>query len=82
MDARRGPGKQAPPRPDGSPRQSDVAPEERRRLIAEVAYLKAESRGFQGGSPDRDWLEAESEIDAMLLPGGGARGGSSRRPGD
>jgi DUF2934 family protein len=82
MGARRDPGKQAPLRPGDSPRRSVVAPDERRRLIAEAAYLKAESRGFQGGSPDRDWLDAESEIDAMLLRGGEARGGSSRRPGD
>jgi hypothetical protein len=41
-------------------------------LIEEGAYLKAERRGFQGGNPVNDWLEAEAEIDAMLIrPGGG-----------
>ena len=40
--------------------------EERHRQIAEAAYFKAERRGFQAGSPVRDWLEAEAEIDAMM----------------
>ncbi len=47
--------------------------EERHRKIAEVAYLKAESRRFQGGSPERDWYEAAAEIDAMLTPLQGSR---------
>jgi hypothetical protein len=41
----------------------------RRRLIAECAYLRAEQRGFVGGSPEQDWLEAEKEIDQLLLQG-------------
>jgi len=36
-------------------------------MIAEEAYLKAEGRGFQGGSSVQDWLEAEAEIDAILM---------------
>ncbi len=70
LNAQRGPGKQAPPRSDASPRSGVVAPEERRRMIAEAAYFKAERRGFQGGSRDQDWLEAETEVDTMLLRGG------------
>ena len=50
-----------------------ITPEERHRKIAEVAYLKAKSRGFQGGSPERDWYEAAAEIDAMLTPLQGSR---------
>jgi len=41
----------------------------RRRLIAECAYLRAERRGFMCGSPEQDWLEAEMEIDQLLLQG-------------
>jgi hypothetical protein len=41
----------------------------RRRLIAETAYLRAERRGFSGGNPDDDWLEAEREVDQLLLEG-------------
>jgi len=44
-----------------------ITPEERRGMIAEEAYLKAEGRGFQGGSSVQDWLEAEAEIDAILM---------------
>ncbi len=36
--------------------------EERGRMIAEAAYYRAEQRGFQGGDPQQDWLEAELEI--------------------
>ena len=43
-----------------------ITPEERDRKIAEAAYLKAESRGFQGSSPEQDWYEAAAEIDAMF----------------
>jgi hypothetical protein len=51
--------------------RNSITPEERRRLIEASAYLKAERRGFQGASPVNDWLEAEAEIDAMLIRPGG-----------
>ena len=41
----------------------------RRRLIEERAYFMAERRGFTCGSPEQDWLEAEREIDNLLLHG-------------
>lgn len=40
--------------------------EDRERMIAEAAYYKAEGRGFNGGDPLQDWLDAESEIDRIL----------------
>ncbi len=43
-----------------------VNPEERERLIREAAYMRAEQRGFSGGSPEQDWMAAEAEIDEML----------------
>jgi len=43
-----------------------IGAEERRRLIAEAAYLRAEQRGFVGGDPMSDWLAAEADIDASL----------------
>ncbi len=48
-------------------RPAFIAEEDRRRLIAEAAYLAAERRSFQGGSAEQDWIEAEAEIDATLL---------------
>ena len=44
-------------------RKGAVSPEERRHMIAEDAYYRAERRNFQSGSPEQDWLEAEAEID-------------------
>lgn len=37
--------------------------EERDLRIAEGAYFRAAQRGFVGGDPMQDWLEAEKEID-------------------
>ena len=47
----------------------------RRRLIAECAYLLAERRGFVGGNAEQDWLQAEMEIDQLLLQGWVKNGG-------
>ena len=40
----------------------------RREMIANAAYYRAEKRGFQGNEADavQDWLEAEMEIDSEL----------------
>lgn len=40
--------------------------EERYKMIAAAAYLRAEKRGFQGGNALEDWVAAEAEIDATL----------------
>lgn len=50
----------------GAPAQS-VTTEERQRKIAEAAYFRALQRGFDGGDPMDDWLQAEREIDSALL---------------
>jgi gas vesicle protein len=43
-----------------------LSPEERRKRIAELAYYRAEQRGFAGGDPVQDWLAAEAELDKEL----------------
>lgn len=43
-----------------------VSPEEYYRMIAESAYYIAERRGFHGGDPEQDWLQAEMEIRARF----------------
>ena len=48
------------------PAAAEITPEQRHQLIAEAAYLRAESRGFDAGDPIDDWLQAEQEIDARL----------------
>jgi hypothetical protein len=44
----------------------NIAGEDRRRLIAEAAYFRAEQRGFVPGRELEDWLAAEIEVDALL----------------
>jgi predicted nucleic acid-binding Zn-ribbon protein len=41
----------------------------RRQMVADTAYFLAERRGFEGGDPAADWLEAEAEVDARLREG-------------
>lgn len=40
--------------------------DERRRMVAEAAYYRAQRRAFQGGDVNDDWYRAEADIDAML----------------
>ncbi|MBW2584915.1 MAG: DUF2934 domain-containing protein, partial [Deltaproteobacteria bacterium] len=42
------------------------ASEERHRMTETAAYYRAEKRGFSGGDPVKDWLEAEGEIEASF----------------
>lgn len=35
------------------------------RLVSEAAYYRAQRRGFENGSPEQDWLEAEEEVRRM-----------------
>jgi len=37
-------------------------------MVAAAAYYRAEARGFYGGSPDQDWLDAEAELLERLAP--------------
>lgn len=49
------------------PNSSDiVSPKLRKQMIAEAAYFKALNRDFQGDYCVEDWLEAETEIDALI----------------
>ena len=44
----------------------DVAAQERHRMIAETAYFLVQERGFTGGDPVADWIEAERRVDRQL----------------
>ena len=44
-----------------------ISSEDRSRMIAEAAYYLAEQRGFAGGDPMQDWLDAEEMIDHVLI---------------
>jgi len=58
---------EAKPQTPVSPEErSPVSPEERYRMVSEAAYFRAKQRGFVGGDPTTDWMEAEAEVDAIL----------------
>ncbi|MEE8343204.1 MAG: DUF2934 domain-containing protein [Gammaproteobacteria bacterium] len=46
---------------------SVISNEYRKELITKTAYFRAEDRGFIGGDPEQDWLEAEAEVDRYLM---------------
>jgi Protein of unknown function (DUF2934) len=48
-----------------APAPSPISGDDRRRMIADAAYRRAERAGF-AGDPLADWLDAEREIDALL----------------
>ena len=48
------------------PKTVKVSPEQRREMIEESAYYRAEQRGFEGGDPVADWLSSEKEVDKLL----------------
>src|SRR3569832_1230165 len=52
---RRAASKTTPTMSSGSPSRA-VSAEEREKMIAQAAYLRAEQRGFMGGDPVADWL--------------------------
>jgi hypothetical protein len=54
-----------------APQRAAVSAEDRRAMIAEAAYLRAERRGFAPGREAEDWLAAEVEVDALLKLGHG-----------
>ena len=56
----------APPRVKAASHAAGVSAEDRRAMIAENAYLRAERRGFVPGGEESDWLAAEQEVDALL----------------
>lgn len=44
----------------------DIPSGQRRQMIAEAAYFRAERRGFRDGDPVTDWIEAEKEVEEQL----------------
>jgi len=54
-----------------APQRAAVSADDRRAMIAEAAYLRAERRAFEPGHETEDWLAAEVEVDALLKLGHG-----------
>ena len=44
-----------------------VTSQEREQMIATLAYLRAEQRGFAPGQEQEDWLQAEAEVDRLIM---------------
>jgi hypothetical protein len=42
-------------------------PQDRWAMIAQLAYFRAEQRGFAPGGELQDWLDAEAEVDAARV---------------
>jgi hypothetical protein len=53
----------APRPPAGEPQTAHSEAEARHHRISVAAYYRAERRGFAPGGEERDWLEAEKDID-------------------
>lgn len=43
-----------------------ITPQEWQQMVATAAYLRAEARGFIGGSAEQDWLAAEADLMAKF----------------
>ena len=46
--------------------RSEFSDEEWQEMVATAAYYRAQTRGFDEGSPEDDWYEAEAELRAQL----------------
>jgi Protein of unknown function (DUF2934) len=64
-----------PPAPAGNENKSPrtlsskrpLTSQEREQIIATMAYLRAEQRGFVPGHEQEDWLQAEAEVDRSII---------------
>jgi len=59
--------------PDSTEKNVDmlhpITPEQRYHYVEVAAYYIAEKRGFDAGSTEEDWAQAELEIDRLLAEG-------------
>jgi hypothetical protein len=59
-------GRTTPTIKKNAPAPTKLTAEQRHKLIEMKAYYLAEKRGFQGGDPVSDWLQAEKDVDSRL----------------
>jgi hypothetical protein len=61
--------------PAGTPHETSQDPrlefsnDEWQDMVATAAYFRAESRGFESGSTEEDWYEAEAQLREQLARG-------------
>jgi hypothetical protein len=58
--------RRAPVKPIGWDPKDDFTEEEWHDMVATAAYHRAESRGFEEGSAEEDWFEAEAQLREQL----------------
>lgn len=56
----------AVPHPTDRDPRLEFSDDEWHDMVATAAYFRAEARGFQGGSEDEDWFEAEAQLREQL----------------
>ncbi len=63
------PASEATPAAESRPAELGAVCEPSRAEIAQLAYSYWEARGYQGGSPEEDWLRAESDLRSRTAVG-------------
>ena len=58
---------ETPPQPFSEGVEDELDPNLRQRLISDVAYQRYVARGYADGYDLDDWLQAESDVDHMLV---------------
>jgi hypothetical protein len=56
-----------PDRPFAEGAFNDIDPDLRHRMVSEAAYCLYSERGYADGYDVDDWLQAEAEVDHLLL---------------
>jgi len=57
-----------------------IGSQEWQEMVAAAAYYRAEARGFYGGSPEQDWLDAEAELLERIAPDAGRPAPKQQKP--
>jgi hypothetical protein len=60
-------GEQVPEQPFAEGACEAIDPDLRYRMISEAAYRRYADRGYEDGYDVEDWLEAEADVDHLLL---------------
>ena len=60
-------GEQGPDQPFAAGAQDTIDPDLRHRMISEIAYHRYVERGYADGYDLDDWLQAEGDVDHVLL---------------
>ena len=60
-------GEQGPDQPFAEGAQDTIDPDLRHRMISEIAFHRYVERGYADGYDRDDWLQAEADVDHVLL---------------